>query len=788
MIKNEKITVGLIGNPNCGKTTIFNALTGARQHVGNWPGKTVEKKEGNFKHNGYDIEVVDLPGTYSLTAYSIEELIARDYVVDEKPDVVIDVIDSTNLERNLYLAVQIIEMKANLILAFNMADLAENQGLKINIKQISDYLKVPIIKITAREGIGIEELKDAIIETQKKEKEVKAEIITYGKDVEGHIKEFTKVIDSHLELPEKYNSRWIALKLIEDDKEILDLIKNLDVKGVVLKEAEKIRKHMASIFGEDVDAVIADARYGFIHGIVAEAVEKKEKKESFTAQAKKTISKPVYGATLAIGTILGIMFLFAGDWIKESFSGFLESAGAPEWLMMILADTIVAGIGAIAIYIPFVVLIFLVYASLESRGVIKGADTISDHFDRITTNRALGIPIFLLLMFIAFNLTFEIAAPLADVVDWFIADVIGGTLEGILTSVNAPDWLLSLALDGVVAGVGSVLVFVPFIFMLFIIIAILEDSGYLARAAFVMDRVMHKIGLHGKSFIPMLIGFGCNVPAIMATRVLENKRDRILTILINPFMSCGARLPVYILFTAAFFTGTTMIFGFSLNTETLVIYSLYLLGIAVAIIMGLIFKNTLFKGLSSPFVMELPPYRMPTLTGVAIHTWERGWVFIKKAGTVIFTTVVLIWFLAALPAGVEYGSEDSYIGGIGKTIAPVFTPIGAGDWQSSVSLFFGFIAKEVVVGAMGVLYGIGDVESPEGGEGLSEALQSTFTPLSAYAFLVFVLLYVPCMVAVATIKREIGWKWAIFTVVYTTAVAYIVALIVYQGGLLIGLG
>jgi len=785
MAKN--ITVGLIGNPNCGKTTIFNALTGARQHVGNWPGKTVEKKEGNFKHKNYDIEVVDLPGTYSLTAYSIEELVARNYVVDEKPDIVVDVIDSTNLERNLYLAVQLIEMGANLILAFNMTDLAESRGFKINIKQISDYLKVPVIKTTARDGIGMDELKDAIIQTHTKDK-IKPETITYGKEVEEHLEKFTEIINKNIELPEKYNPRWIALKLIENDEEIIKLVKELDINGVVLREAERIREQLAGIFGEYIDSVIADARYGFIHGIVVENVEKKEKKESFVEQVKKTVSKPIYASTLAIGTIIGLMFLFAGEQIMESFTGFLEASGAPEWLMLILANTIVAGLGAIAIYIPFIVLIFAVYASLESSGMIKRADTISDHLDRITTNRLLGIPIFLLLMFIAFNLTFEIAAPLADVVDWFIADVIGGLVEGILTSLNAPKWLLSLALDGVVAGVGSVLVFVPFIFMLFFIIAILEDSGYLARTAFVMDKVMHKIGLHGKSFIPMLIGFGCNVPAIMATRVLENKRDRILTILINPFMSCGARLPVYILFTAAFFTGTITIFSFSLNTETLVIYSLYLLGIAVAITMGLIFKNTLFKGLSSPFVMELPPYRTPTVTGILIHTWERGWLFIKKAGTVIFTIVILVWFLAALPAGVDYGSEESYIGSIGKVISPVFLPIGAGDWQSSVSLFFGFIAKEVVVGSMGVLYGIDNVESPAGEEGLIEGLQATFTPLSAYAFLVFVLLYVPCMVTVATIKREIGWKWAIFTVFYTTAVAYVAAVIVYQGGLLIGLG
>jgi len=682
----KKITVALIGNPNSGKTTTFNALTGSRQHVGNWPGKTVEKKDGELKHKNYDIKVVDLPGTYSLTAYSIEELIARNYIVDEKPDIVVDIIDSTNLERNLYLAVQLIELGANVILAFNMSDLANKESLRVDTEKISYYLRVPVIRTAASKGVGMDGLKDAIIETYKnKDSEKdngKIPIINYGKEAEEHIEELTEVIDKNITLPEKYNSRWIAIKLLENDKEVIGLISAIKNSKIALSEAERIRDHLESIFGEGVDTIIAEARYGYIHGIVKETVEKPSERIST-----------------------------------------------------------------------------------------------SDQIDRVVTNRALGIPIFFGMMFLMFHLTFEVAAPLADYTDEFVG-LVGEQLALFLESANAPGWLISLAIDGAVAGVGSVLVFVPFIFMLFLIIAILEDSGYMARAAFVMDKVMHKIGLHGKSFIPMIIGFGCNVPAIMATRVLESKKDRILTILINPFMSCGARLPVYVLFVAAFFP----------DNGDWVVYSLYILGIIVAIIMGFILKNSFFKGLSSPFVMELPPYRMPTLRGVVTHTWERGWLFIRKAGTVIFTTMIIIWLLAALPPGVEYGSEGSIVGRMGRIIAPIFSPLGFGDWRSSVSLFFGFVAKEVVVGSFGVLYAIDDVESLGGEETLIGELQNTFTPLSAYAFLVFVLLYAPCMVAIATIKREIGWKWAAFTAFYTTVVAWIASFLVYQGGLLLGFG
>ncbi|MCK4523702.1 ferrous iron transport protein B, partial [candidate division WOR-3 bacterium] len=443
----------------------------------------------------------------------------------------------------------------------------------------------------------------------------------------------------------------------------------------ILEKTKEIQKHLNEVFGEDVDAAIADARYGFIAGLIKESVEKPK------------------------------------------------------------IDKIAR----------------------------------SDYIDRVVTNRFLGIPIFLLIMYLMFQVTFTLAAPLMDLIDGFVG-FLGEAVTGIITSIGGPEWLVSLFADGIIGGVGSVIIFLPNILLLFLIISFLEDSGYMARAAFIMDKVMHKIGLHGKSFIPMILGFGCNVPAIMATRTLENKKDRLLTILINPFMSCGARLPVYVLFVAAFFT----------RNQGLVIFSLYLLGIIIAIVMGLIFKKTLFKGLSSPFVMELPPYRFPTIKGTLIHMWERGKVFMIKAGTIIFSVVLLIWFLGSIPFGVEYASEQSAIGMIGKAISPIFQPLGFGTWQASVALIFGVLAKEVVVGTLGTLYGVAE-------EGLGAVLRTAFTPLTAYVFMVFTLLYVPCVAVLAAIKRETNsWRWMWFAASYLTVVAWVVSFIVYRGGLLLG--
>ena len=669
----KKLTIALAGNPNVGKSTLFNALTGSRQHVGNWPGKTVEKKEGSLKYEDYELKIVDLPGTYSLTAYSIEELVARDFVVDECPDVVVHIVDATNLERNLYLAVQLIEMGANVIVALNMVDLARKAHITIDEKKIARFLGVPVVKIEANKKTGTDKLLDTAISLVGKKKK---SLITYGAELEEHISKIEELIKKTITLPEKYNPKWIALKLLENDNEIINKIKTIKNREIVTQEAAKNRKHLQEVFGEDVDTSVADARYGFIGGLMREAVVKKE----------------------------------------------------------------VNRLSA------------------------------SENIDNVVMHRALGIPIFFALMWVMFQVTFALGAPFADIIDIGFG-LLAESTGAFIGSVDAlPAWVGSLVVDGILSGIGSVLVFVPNIFLLFMMIAIMEASGYMARAAFIMDKVMHRIGLHGKSFIPMIIGFGCNVPAIMATRNLESEKDRILTMLINPFMSCSARLPVYVLFVGAFFSAH----------QGTIIFLIYLFGIFVALVSGMLFKKTMFRGLSSPLVMELPPYRKPALKGILIHTCERSWLFVKKAGTIIFAIVIVIWMLASMPWGVEYASEESVIGQMGGFIAPVFGPCGFGEWQPAVALMFGFAAKEVVVGTFGTLYDVGD-------EGLGAVIHSHFTPLSAAAFIVMVLLYVPCMAVVATIRRETNsWKWPLFVVVYTSTVAWVCAVVVYQGGLLLG--
>ncbi len=670
----KKLTIALAGNPNVGKSTLFNALTGSRQHVGNWPGKTVEKKEGTLKYNDYELNVVDLPGTYSLTAYSIEELVARDFVVDECPDVVVHIVDATNLERNLYLAVQLIEMGANVIIALNMIDLAKKAHITIDEKKIARFLGVPVVKIEANKKTGTDKLLDTAISLAGKKR--KKSLITYGVELEEHISKIEELIKKTIKLPEKYDPKWIALKLLEKDNEIINKIKTIKNSEIIIEEAAKNRKHLQEVFGEDVDTSVADARYGFIGGLMREAVVKKE----------------------------------------------------------------VNRLSA------------------------------SENLDRVVMHRALGIPIFFALMWVMFQVTFALGAPFADIIDIGFG-LLAESTGAFIGSVDLlPAWVNSLVVDGILSGIGSVLVFVPNIFLLFMMIAIMEASGYMARAAFIMDKVMHKVGLHGKSFIPMIIGFGCNVPAIMATRNLESEKDRILTMLINPFMSCAARLPVYVLFVGAFFSAH----------QGTIIFLIYLFGIFVALLSGMLFKKTMFRGLSSPLVMELPPYRKPALKGILIHTCERSWLFVKKAGTIIFAIVIVIWMLASMPWGVEYASEESVIGQMGGFIAPVFGPCGFGEWQPAVALMFGFAAKEVVVGTFGTLYDVGD-------EGLGAVIHSHFTPLSAASFIVMVLLYVPCMAVVATIRRETNsWKWPLFVVVYTSGVAWVCAVVVYQGGLLLG--
>ncbi|MCC7551886.1 MAG: ferrous iron transport protein B [Methanobacterium sp.] len=719
----DKIKIALAGNPNVGKSTLFNRWTGMRQHVGNWPGKTVEKKEGSFKYDQYGMEVIDLPGNYSLTAYSVEEVVSRDYIVGEKPDVIVNIIDAANLERNLYLTVQMMELGANLVLALNMNKFAREKGLKINKKQLSELLGVPVIEIEAVDDTGSEKLLQTIVKVSKSPNVV-LDRLEYGNEVSEHTKQLEKIIDQdipQLDAP----SSWIALKLMEEDPEIIKKIEETGKGQRVLKEIKKIQRHFNDVFGDDADAAITDARYGFIAGLVSESV-KKPKIDKVTR---------------------------------------------------------------------------------------------SDLIDRVVTHKYLGIPIFLLIMWLTFQITFTLGDPLGGYVEeafaWLGETIAASMGEGFLTS---------FIVDGIIGGVGGVLVFVPLIFILFLILSILEDSGYLARAAFVMDRFMHKlVGLHGKSFIPMILGFGCAVPGIMATRTLENERDRLLTMLIVPFMSCSARLPVYALIVAAFFSAY----------QGWVIFSLYLLGIVVAIIVAAIFKKTIFKGMSAPFVMELPPYRLPTAKGALIHMWERGALFLKKAGTIILALSVVIWALSSLPVGVEYGSQESVTGQIGTVLSPIFAPLGFGEWQATVAIIYGFLAKEVVVSTFGTLYGIdGDgggeeasdeevsanetasveqVSNEASGEQVSgetaveeasaeeeetaleedpgyiAVMQELFTPLSAYAYMVFVLLYIPCLATLAAIRRETNsWKWPAFAAVYTFVVAYVVSFVVYQGGLIMG--
>jgi ferrous iron transport protein B len=695
----EKIKIALAGNPNVGKSTLFNQLTGMKQHVGNWPGKTVEKKEGSFKYKGNEFDVIDLPGNYSLTAYSVEEIVSRDYIVDENPDVIVNIVDAANLERNLYLTVQMMELGANLVLALNMNKFADEKGFKINTHKLSQLLGIPVVKIEAVDKTGFNELMKTVIEVYKSPNNVSSRI-EYGNEISEHVEQLEEIIDKNISTINAPSS-WTALKLLENDKEIVKKIEGSQNGQKVLSEVKKVQKHLNDIFGDDVDASVTDARYGFIAGLIQESVQKPK------------------------------------------------------------IDKV----------------------------------TRSDLIDRVVTNKYLGIPIFLVIMWLTFQITFTVGAPFQDFIDSGF-----GWLGDTVSAYLGPGFVTSFIVDGIIGGVGGVAVFIPMIFLLFLILAILEDSGYLARAAFVMDKLMHKlVGLHGKSFIPMILGFGCCVPGIMATRTLENEKDRFLTMLIVPFMSCSARLPVYALIIAAFFSAY----------QGWVLFSIYMLGIVVAIIMASIFKKTLFKGMSAPFVMELPPYRRPTVKGSLIHMWERGYLFLRKMGTIILALSVVIWVLSSLPVGVEYGSQASITGQVGTAIAPAFAPLGFGEWQASVAVIFGFLAKEVVVSTFGTIYGVGEdssgevssdnataeaapadeEEAPEEDAGFISAIQKLFTPLSAYAFMAFVLLYIPCLAVLSAIRRETNsWKWPAFSAGYTLVVAYVVSFTIYQGGLLLGFG
>ena len=720
------LRIAVAGNPNSGKSTLINSLAGTRLHVGNWPGVTVEKREASFERRGERIALVDLPGTYSLSPYTQEEVVARDYLVEERPDVIIDVVDATNLERNLYLTVQILELEIPVVVALNIHDEAERMGYRIDVTAMERALGVRIVPTVATKGTGLEALLDAATAAAGDPSRHRPRRLHYGGDIEDAAEALmAEVLRAHPDLDGRYPGRWLAIKLLEGDRRVIDEAGLQGIEPLVAKAAE----HLISAHGEDVESLMADARYARATGLTREVL------------AKPDVRK------------------------------------------------------------------------IE----------LTEKIDRIALNRFLGIPLFLTAMWLVFKLTFDVSAPYADWLSTVTAGPFTRWTRVLVGLVRGPEWLVSLLTDGVIAGVGSVLVFVPVIFAMMFFITFLEGSGYMARAAFVMDRAMHSMGLHGKSFIPMLLGFGCNVPAIYATRTLENPRDKALTALLIPLMSCGARLPVYVLFVGAFFP----------SRSGTVLWSLYVLGIVLAVLMGILFKRTLFRGESPMFIMELPPYRMPSGKSLAIHTWEKGKHFLYKAGTYILAVSVLVWFLLNLPWGVEH-KKDSYLGAVGQAIAPVFKPLGFGTWEAASSLLAGVIAKEIVVGTMGEIYVPGKKETPVGPtpslsedlreigtsfaeaggkvftnvfstsgiaslsakgesrperESLRAVMAKTYTPLSAYAFMAFVLLYMPCIVAAAAFKHEFGtWKWFGVAFAYQSVLAWTVALAIYQGGRLFGLG
>lgn len=724
----KSLTIALAGNPNSGKTTIFNNITGTRQKVGNWPGVTVEKKEGAVKRYGYDLKIIDLPGTYSLTPYSIEEIVARNYVLDENPDVVIDIIDASNLERSLYLATQIRELGCKVLFALNMADLARARGMKIDATKLSDLLEVPVAFTVGNKNEGIDTLLQMAVELAETDSpNIQKRRVKYSQDIEKTIQRLKQCLDDQVIPTIPNNPRWTAIKLLEDDKIVRDRVnRNPDERRFkILELTDELRNHIRNRFDDDPEIVMTDERYGFIAGVM---------KEVCTTTARQRID-------------------------------------------------------------------------------------ISRNIDLVLTNRFVGFPIFVFFIWGMFQLTFTLGEYPMEIIDSLVT-LVSTSLAGIL-----PESLLKdLALDGLLAGIGSVVIFLPNILILFFCIALFEDTGYMARSAFLMDKIMHLIGLHGKSFIPMLMGFGCNVPAIMASRTLESEKDRILTILITPFMSCSAKLPVYIALAGTFF---------SARAGT-VIFAVYLLGIVLSMLTGRLFRSTLLKGADAPFVMELPPYRVPMLRSLLIHMWDRSKIFLKKMGGVILVGSVIIWVLTAFPRHEQYATgptaemknllanfearrviadegerlrlekekedalsallraqrsdqtEYSLMGRIGKTLVPVFAPLGI-DWRGGVALLSGFVAKEIVVSTLGVLHA---VDADEKSEALRKALRTSgMTPLSALSMMVFVLLYLPCLATVTSIRRETGsYKWMLFSILYSTSIAWLVAFIVYQVGRLLGFG
>ena len=716
--KRRTINVALVGNPNCGKTSLFNIASGAHEHVGNYSGVTVDAKEGFFDFQGYHFRIVDLPGTYSLSAYTPEELYVRKHIIEETPDVIINVVDSSNLERNFYLTTQLIDMNVRMVIALNMYDELEASGNKLDYTQLSQLIGVPMVPTVCRRGEGVDKLFHVIIgiyeggDFLSQKGEIRSEIledlrdwhktyvpdhefgshkeeedarprgymrhihINHGPELERSIEEVKKAISQNEDIRHKYSTRFLSIKLLENDREIENFISTLpngkEIIAIRNKETLRIRK----VMNEDSEQAITDAKYGFITGAL---------KETFTDNHLE----------------------------KEQTTRVIDS---------------------------------------------------------IVTHRIWGYPIFFLFLYIMFEGTFVLGDYPMQGIEWLV-DQLGNLIRNNMAEGPLKDLLI----DGIIGGVGGVIVFLPNILILYFFISILEDSGYMARAAFIMDKIMHRMGLHGKSFIPLIMGFGCNVPAIMATRTIEDRKSRLITMLVNPLMSCSARLPIYLVMIGAFFP----------NCASFMLLCIYTAGILLAVIMARIFSKFLVKGEDSPFVMELPPYRMPTSKSIMRHTWEKGAQYLKKMGGIIMIASIIIWFLGYYPQHDAYESvaeqqKNSYIGQIGKAIEPVIKPLGF-DWKLGIGLISGVGAKELVVSTLGVLYtNEGDVENVN----LSDRIP--ITPLVALAYMLFVLIYFPCIATFAAIKQESGsWKWAIFAAGYTTGLAWLVAFTVFQIGSII---
>lgn len=691
--RRHVINVALVGNPNCGKTSLFNFASGAHERVGNYSGVTVDAKEGKARYFGYEFNLVDLPGTYSLSAYSPEELYVRKQIVEKTPDVVINVIDTSNLERNLYLTTQLIDMHLRMVCALNMFDETERRGDHVNYDKLSELFGVPMVPTVFTNGRGVEELFKVVIDMyegqENSQRNYRHIHINHGHELEHGIKEMQEHLKQEDNLRQRYSTRYLAIKLLEHDKDVEAYIATFPDAKEIIAHRDQAEQRVKEETGEDSETAIMDAKYGFIHGALKEAGYE-------TGHDKDT-----YRTTHVI--------------------------------------------------------------------------------DRFITNRYLGFPIFLLLLFVMFSVTFYIGQyPM----DWIEAGV---AWLGEIVSTTMPDGpLKAMLVDGVIGGVGSVIVFLPQILILYFFISYMEDSGYMARAAFIMDKLMHKMGLHGKSFIPLVMGFGCNVPAVMATRTIESRRSRLITMLVLPLMSCSARLPIYIMITGTFFAA---------HYRSLVMLSLYAVGILLAVVVSRVLSLFVIKGEDTPFVMELPPYRFPTWKAIGRHTWEKGKQYLKKMGGIILVASIIVWALGYFPhdesLSMREQQEQSYIGRIGKTIEPVFRAQGF-DWKLDVGLVAGIGAKEVVASTMGVLYAnndsFGDDEAynNEGGKYdtlLAQMTADGITPLAAYCFLLFVVIYFPCIATIAAIKGETGsWRWAVFSAVYTTLLAWVVSAIVYQVG------